>query len=121
MWSVRQIAEILTRRVLMHRFGHGDARVIRCERFSSYVMSSCSRCFEASACPLLDKTLFELRERREDRKDKFTRRGRRINDAIAERAKPDPTFPQGGNQGDEMGHGATQPIQSPHQQHVPRL
>ena len=36
------------RRVLMHHLlAMSDARVIRCERFSSSVMSSCSRCFEA--------------------------------------------------------------------------
>jgi hypothetical protein len=105
----------------MHRFGHGDPRVVWCERFSAPVVTPGSRRFESGTRALLDEALFKLREGREDRKDEFTGRGRRINGTITQRAKADATFPQGRNQGDEMGHGATQPIQSPHQQHIPRL
>lgn len=105
----------------MHCLGHGDARIIRQDWFSSPTVSPCSCGFESGARAFLDEALLELRERREDRKNQFARRRRRINGSITQGAEADPTFPEGGNQGYKMGHGATKPIKSPHQQHVPRL
>jgi len=80
-----------------------------------------SRSGNSGLGPLLNQATFELGEGGEDVENEFARGTRSVDHPVADRPEPDTRLPQVPDDGDEMPHGSSEPVQSLDDQRVAGL
>lgn len=73
----------------MHGLGHLNLRVVTCYGFSAAQATTSPRSGQSSFGSFLNQSSLKLGQRREYVEDKFSRGGRGVNDAIANRTESD--------------------------------